>query len=609
MSIPVRCPGCQHAFAVADRFAGKKGKCPRCGAVFKAESPTGGLEISVFPEVEPSPPPAVAAPLATAAHSPAPLNPTVTDSGPVATFPTVPRGTPVAAQAGPTFVSSRVSDSGPHARRPKSSPLPLVIGLAIGALAIVGIGIGFMFSLSGNDSTSTVKKDAQETTSADNAAESPPSMATPPVASTLDTAPLAPLSKSVLALEVKSAQGTTKAACFLVADGGYAVTAAHLLTQATSVEAINFSDIRIAVSGIAALDAPRDLAIIKLEPTLPVPLDKLTLETTAPAWNTDVAAIELPGAATPIMAGKFKSSDVFAKLSPSLRSKLKVVFSEWADDAGIVLHSIKPSANSIGVPLVTQDGRVIGMHIAPDAAGGLAIHARHIATLLESAGSEVKPFGAPMVATNDPVTPTVDPTAPSPPMPLPTPAPPGDPIDELIARIVEHRDECAKKDWTASDAVDYAQFQLLARFVNEAATGADTVDVPPAVKEKLETAVRDALLSLTPEKWPDEAAWNKTNEQAVKGLETAGQGFFSLVRITVPTSQGNMIGDLPIAVAEIVGQSKMIVLPFKSGGDKFGVDARLLVLGMHDPTTLIKFNNIDVPMVRTKYVLAVEKQD
>jgi hypothetical protein len=53
----------------------------------------------------------------------------------------------------------------------------------------------------------------------------------------------------------------------------------------------------------------------------------------------------------------------------------------------------------------------------------------------------------------------------------------------------------------------------------------------------------------------------------------------------------------------------MLVLPLATGGEKFGVGDQLLVIGMHDPAVVVQFRNINVPVVRTKYVLGVAKQD
>jgi predicted Zn finger-like uncharacterized protein len=627
MSIPIQCPACQHAFAVADRFAGKKGKCPKCGMIFKAPAAEG---LDVFPEVPPAPAsvPVVPGPkrLATLRSEGGAAPPSGYDSGAVDTFPVVaaapvvgniPRGTPVAAQQQqPTFAAA-AHDSGAHrvsARKSKSMPLPVLIGSAVGGLALIGIVLGVVWSLGNNDNAKPIAKttDATETTTTATDADPAPAPAVvQPPAPPLDVAALAPLRARVMTLEIKTAAGTTKAACFLVAERGYAVTAWHLIERAVSVEAITADDVRISVGGTAAIDAAHDLAIIKLEPTLPVPLEPFELSKTDPNVNTDLAGVELAGA-TPILAGKFKSTDTMSRLSPSLRAKLKNVLGDWADDTGVVLHSVRLSAGSVGAPLVSKDGHVIGMQVVSDLAGsGLAIHVRHIAALVENAGSTLKPFGEPLTSADPPtVTPTETPgtTPPADPVPLPAPRP-EDPIDDLVARITEHRSECEKKNWTAQDAVDYAQFQLLARFINEAATLAETAGTTPENKEKLEAAVRAAMFSLTAEAWPSDAAWGKTNKQVAKGLETPSQGVFALARVVVPTSQGNMVNGVPIALAEIVGESQMIVLPMASGGDKFALDDRLLVIGMHDPAFAVQFKGINVPLVRTKYVLAVRKQD
>jgi hypothetical protein len=60
---------------------------------------------------------------------------------------------------------------------------------------------------------------------------------------------------------------------------------------------------------------------------------------------------------------------------------------------------------------------------------------------------------------------------------------------------------------------------------------------------------------------------------------------------------------------EIVGDPQKLIIPMSSGGEKFALDDYVLVIGMHDATARILLNNINTPLVRSKYVLAVEKQD
>ena len=46
MAISIQCDSCGSAFKVADSFAGKRGKCPKCGHVFRAEGAAAGSAVS-----------------------------------------------------------------------------------------------------------------------------------------------------------------------------------------------------------------------------------------------------------------------------------------------------------------------------------------------------------------------------------------------------------------------------------------------------------------------------------------------------------------------------------------------------------------------------------
>lgn len=52
MAISVTCPDCEHTFSVRDEFAGKRGKCPKCGGVFRAEpAAEPAISVSVSPKL------------------------------------------------------------------------------------------------------------------------------------------------------------------------------------------------------------------------------------------------------------------------------------------------------------------------------------------------------------------------------------------------------------------------------------------------------------------------------------------------------------------------------------------------------------------------------
>lgn len=58
MPLPVVCPSCQLKFAVPERFAGKRGKCPSCGSVFRAPAAESVLVAAQASQaaVPPAPP-------------------------------------------------------------------------------------------------------------------------------------------------------------------------------------------------------------------------------------------------------------------------------------------------------------------------------------------------------------------------------------------------------------------------------------------------------------------------------------------------------------------------------------------------------------------------
>ncbi len=49
MSISVTCPECGYRFSVRDEYAGRRGKCPQCGGVFRAE--TSDAAVDEFPAI------------------------------------------------------------------------------------------------------------------------------------------------------------------------------------------------------------------------------------------------------------------------------------------------------------------------------------------------------------------------------------------------------------------------------------------------------------------------------------------------------------------------------------------------------------------------------
>jgi hypothetical protein len=207
------------------------------------------------------------------------------------------------------------------------------------------------------------------------------------------------------------------------------------------------------------------------------------------------------------------------------------------------------------------------------------------------------------------------------PEPLPEPdnppAPTGDPVDDVIARIKEHQAACEKLGWKASDATEYAQFQLLALKITEASRLADSAGLSELAKERLLRAVREAIYSLSAEEWPDDAAWIKTNDVAGKALDTPGEGVFALGRVLVPTSAGNVFDGAPVAIVELVDSEakQLVAINVASGAEKLRRDQRVLVIGV-DSATRITLNDRNdpkvsriAPHVNCKFVVIVDNAE
>ncbi|HTN75098.1 MAG TPA: trypsin-like peptidase domain-containing protein [Pirellulaceae bacterium] len=608
MSIPVQCPACQHAFAVADRFAGKKGKCPKCGAIFKAEILVAVEDdVATFPEV--AAPAAVPPPRST---MPPPPVVSHSDSGPVAVFPTVPL-TQSAAVSTPLVKVDTQPHPPARGQRKGAKPANLpIIAAAAGGVALLGvIGVVAIFALgSGGDQKIAAKKEQTPETIATQETSTPDPTETkaPPAPPAIDLIKLLPLRGRVFPLTITTTSGTTKACCFLLDKQGYAATSYHAIAKASQVVAIGPGGIEIPIPGTAAIDQAHDIAIIKLTPSLPVALDALPLATTSePTAGGTLAYFNISAPELPIVAGKIKNSSTVGRLSPQTRAALKRVEIDWADDTTIVQHGLQLQPESVGTPLIDGAGNVVCMQVASaDVTGGLAVHAKHLAALLKQAGSEITPWTNTAIATNEPA-PSITPATPAPSAPPPVRPMSSDPVDDLIARMKEHQAECDKLAWKAADAREYAQFQLLARFITQAAQLADAPDAPAEGKEKLASAVREVLFGLTADKFPDEAAWKTTSEHAAQGLATPGEGVFALAKVVLPTSAGQMIDNEPVAILQLVGSEQLIFVTTANGAEKFSKDAELLIIGVHDPSLRVNSGLGVALRVRCKYAIAVEK--
>lgn len=140
MAISVTCPECDHSFSVRDEFAGKRGKCPKCGGVFRAEpAAEPAISVSVSPKL--------------AGRSGVALGGSVSASangGYVVDAPV--SGTP-----GPSGKKSGGKKKG--SRAPQGPSLPIWGWITIATLGIAGfVGGGMVYMVRGQDAMAEAEK-------------------------------------------------------------------------------------------------------------------------------------------------------------------------------------------------------------------------------------------------------------------------------------------------------------------------------------------------------------------------------------------------------------------------------------------------------------------
>lgn len=127
MSVLIRCPKCEHSFSVPDKFLGKKGKCPKCSAIFAATAeevetfpvddetpvvkPVAATPVAAPPKKAVAPPPKGKVADSTVAPAPAPP---LSDSGEIPVFEVVKsKGPKIGVPGGKPESPAPLSDSTP----------------------------------------------------------------------------------------------------------------------------------------------------------------------------------------------------------------------------------------------------------------------------------------------------------------------------------------------------------------------------------------------------------------------------------------------------------------------------------------------------------------
>ncbi len=394
MAILVRCTGCGSAMKVADQYAGKKGKCPKCGGI--AQVP------KIAQVIKPQRP---------AAKSPAPA----------------PKPTPTPASL-PANIRAPLSPVRPAPRdKKRSAPPPWVWVAGSGGVAVVILLLVGFVKNDSYDSTvpaPTTIASAPKPAAGNTASEEPkPSTAawtsnrpspTPGLVSVTASVDM-PLDHSrpkiaktfeevahaIVKFEMPLPNGSMITGTgFLIDSRGWVATNHHVASMASTAARVKLNNGRkIEIEGIIALVPERDLAIIKLKE---LPSDSLLL---------DIGYRDLPKVGTRVYAYGHPLNNEFSLVEGIVSRVLTTAeFAAQQPDGGNALSRLNAPADQLwiqtdatvsqgnsGGPLLDKNCRVIGVNTFAnlDARFGFASHVKYLKALADRSSGEVTPLEQP----------------------------------------------------------------------------------------------------------------------------------------------------------------------------------------------------------------------
>ena len=343
MAIPVKCEACSYAFRVGDQAAGKRGKCPKCGAIIAVPA-LGDNDFDVAPTM-----PA----MRKAAAAPA---------------------TPVAgSRAVPTWVWFAAGGGG-----------------AMILLLVVILGI-LLFS--GGDSKPVAKQPAATPTAVptSNTTAAQPTLPAPKYKTVKS---IDEVTNAVVKFETKSPTGgNATGSGLIINDRGWVATNYHVAKEMnTETKAKFFNGHLVGIAGIIAEAPDRDLAIVQLKE---VPPQSMIL---------DINYQDRPKIGTRIFTYGSPTFSDFT-LCQGIVGRV-LTFSEYLNGRSPATTAVKSHPDQIwiqtdaktapgnsGGPLLDESGRVLGINtfVGPGGAS-YAQHIRYLRELSETASGNIKPL-------------------------------------------------------------------------------------------------------------------------------------------------------------------------------------------------------------------------
>jgi hypothetical protein len=580
----VTCSACHYQFAVPQEFAGKKGKCPKCGAIITA--PTS--EFPAAPAAKAAPPARLktAAPLESAAAPaparPAPRQATVQSSNTVRATDTVTTSSPEfnfnTAPASPSATATK-----PRGSKPKPAANNTGMYMALGAGGgVLGIGliiVGLVMAFSGG--SETPKKpiaDAGDSTKAattkgtgkkkkkpaegdgssllDRPEPKPdrPKTSVPIVAAKPHQAKtLEEIKQGVVKIESPGINGMSLGTGFLVNEKGWVATNCHVIDDATDQTRVVINKQPYKVAGLVIKAPEHDMAIIKLAEQ-PFQLTVLDISYNQnPKFGSKVWAIGYPSNVFNLTDGIVSNVCTMNELDS--RSQKAFLREAKSDPTHLwIQHSAKISPGNSGGPLLNEENQVIGINTwgSGEIDTGYAGHINHLRDLLAKANDTVTPFPKGMsmeIADSDEFY-NIVPTA---------------------ARVNQLVTYCTKFGWKPSTKDEFEGMAELAKLIT-------FVQVAPGAEADLKKATDAACQTLKGLSWDAEHA-KKINGFAQDATGQALHGVIFVATLTEPNAK--LTDKVKADRMTLEGVAQSVICRTKDSKSLGAKDTRMLVVGIN----------------------------
>ena len=395
MAIPVRCAECGTTMKVADHYAGKKGKCPKCGGRVQVPKIARTLNVpqptaAKLPQAKPQ----VAAPI-----SAGPLKPV-----------------PPHQSSSISFSSSNINF---RIKKKSALPPPWVWVAGSGSVAIVILlVVGFFRGdtsqapASAPDSYATATEDIFD----DSVKDTPSAPIEKSSNKSRNPQPLIPVTgrlepradqsdtisnnfenvaKSIVKFEMPLPDGGMATGTgFLIDRRGWIATNHHVVLMASTAARVKlYSGRKVEIEGVVAVAPERDLAIVKLRE---VPKDMQPLD--IGGWATPKVGTRVYAYGNPLynefslvegIVSRVLTTTEFADQQPDSVNVLTKLNSP--PDSLWIQTDAKVSQGNSGGPLLDDKCRVVGVNTFAnlDAQFGFASHVRYLKGLADTATDEV----------------------------------------------------------------------------------------------------------------------------------------------------------------------------------------------------------------------------